>query len=132
MGFSLAMTRLLALFLAALMLLQTFSREVIVVDYQVHKARITQLFCVNKDKPMLHCNGKCHLAKQLRKASDSESKAPGAGFAKVKYDVVVPLLFRMAAPAYAPLAALRYAPAVSVHYAFAPAHGVFHPPTFRA
>lgn len=24
-------------------------------------------YCVNKKKPMLHCNGKCYLAKQLKK-----------------------------------------------------------------
>ncbi|WBA42262.1 hypothetical protein [Hymenobacter canadensis] len=126
------MTRLLALFLATLMLLQTFSREVIVVDYQVHKARITALFCVNKDKPQLHCNGKCHLAKQLRKASDTESKAPGAGFAKMKYEVVVPFQFRVAIPVRVLLSARRYAPAASALYAFSPVHGVFHPPAFRA
>lgn len=126
------MTRLLAFSLAALMLLQTFSREIIVVDYQVHKARITQLFCVNKDKPALRCNGKCHLAKQLRKASDSESKAPGAGFAKVKYEVVVPTMLWVAPPLYTPLPSPLYAPAASVLYTFTPVHGVFHPPAFRA
>ena len=126
------MMRLLALFLAALMLLQTFSREVIIVDYQVHKARITELFCVNKDKPQLKCNGKCHLAKQLRKASDTESKAPGAGFAKVKYEVVVPFQLRVATPVRVPLSAQRYAPSAAAQYAFSPVHGVFHPPAFRA
>lgn len=126
------MTRLLAFSLAALMLLQTFSREIIVVDYQVHKARITQLFCVNKDKPSLHCNGKCHLAKQLHKASDSESKTSGAGFAKVKFEVVVPILFWVAPPLYTPLPSPLYAPAASVLYAFTPARGIFHPPAFRA
>lgn len=126
------MTRLLALFLAALMLLQTFSREVIVVDYQVHKARITELFCVNKDKPQLQCNGKCHLAKQLRKASDSESKAPGSGFAKVKYEVIVPFRFQVISPVRIPLSVQRYAPTASALYAFSPMHGVFHPPAFRA
>lgn len=126
------MTRLLALFLAALMLLQTFSREVIIVDYQVHKARITELFCVNKDKPALKCNGKCHLAKQLRKASDTESKAPSAGFAKVKYEVVVPFQLWVSTPVRVPLSAQQYAPSAAAQYAFSPVHGVFHPPAFRA
>ena len=126
------MARVLALFLAALMLLQTFSRELLVLDYQVHKESITRLFCVNKEKPQLRCNGKCHLAKQLRKASDSESKTPASGFAKVKYDVVLPLLFQVAAPTYAYPLPLRFAPAASVHYAFAPAQSIFHPPAPKA
>ncbi|MBD2715405.1 hypothetical protein KBK19_10190 [Microvirga sp. STR05] len=126
------MARVLALFLAALMLLQTFSRELVVVDYQMHKESITRLFCVNKDKPQLRCNGKCHLAKQLRKASESESKTPASGFAKVKYDVVLPFVFRVAAPTRTCPLPLRFAPAASVHYAFAPAQSVFHPPAPKA
>jgi len=30
------------------------------IDYIVEK------YCVNKDKPVLQCNGKCHLSKQLQ------------------------------------------------------------------
>lgn len=127
------MTRFFALFLAVLVLLQTFSRELLVVDYQARKAEITQLFCVNKDKPRLHCNGKCHLRKQLGRATDAESKAPGAGFAKVKYEVLAPLLCvvmpRLAA-AYPTRA--HFAPRVPSCYAFSPVHGIFHPPTAQA
>lgn len=124
------MTRFFALFLAVLVLLQTFSRELLVLNYQARKAEITQLFCVNKDKPRLLCNGKCHLRKQLGKATDTESKAPGAGFAKVKYEVLAPLL-RVVVPrlvaAYPTQA--HFAPRVASCYAFSPVHGVFHPPT---
>lgn len=28
---------------------------------------ITKSFCVNKSKPKMNCNGKCHLKKQLEK-----------------------------------------------------------------
>jgi len=54
--------RLLALFLAALVLLQALGQEVLVVDYRLHKARITEQYCVNKARPRLHCDGKCRLA----------------------------------------------------------------------
>ena len=52
------MNRFLAFFLVALMLLQTLGQEVLVVNYQLNKARITELYCVNKASPQLHCNGK--------------------------------------------------------------------------
>lgn len=126
------MARFLAFFLAILLLLQTFGRELVVLDYQVHKERITELFCVNKNKPELRCNGKCHLAKQLRNASGAESKAPAAGFAKTKYEVVLPFIFRIVAPESGWPRSLRFAPAAPVHYTSAPAHGVFHPPAFWA
>jgi hypothetical protein len=41
-----------------------------VADYLLHEEYIAKTFCENKDKPMLHCNGKCHLMKQLKKAAE--------------------------------------------------------------
>jgi hypothetical protein len=122
--------RILAYFLTTLMLLQTFGQELVVLDYQVHKARITELFCVNKARPQLHCNGKCHLAKKLRKAADAESKAPGV--AKVKYEALPSLRPVFAAPVSLPAAPERFARFRALHYAFTPAHSIFHPPSFRA
>lgn len=124
--------RLTAWFLCLLLLLQTFSREVQVVDYQLHKQRITQLFCVNKNKPRLQCNGKCHLRKQLRQAAERESKAPAAGVAKVKYEVVFPLRGEITSPVYAPAPTLTFAPVARTLYAFSPVQGVFHPPAVLA
>jgi hypothetical protein len=33
------------------------------------------VLCENKAKPMLHCNGKCHLMKELAKAAENEKPA---------------------------------------------------------
>lgn len=43
---------------------------------------ITKKFCINKDKPELQCNGKCHLAKQLQIAEqqNNKNKEIGANF----------------------------------------------------
>jgi hypothetical protein len=38
------------------------------LKYELNKAEITQKYCENKNRPALHCNGQCYLAKQLRKA----------------------------------------------------------------
>jgi hypothetical protein len=43
-----------------------------VVEYVVNYEYISKVLCVNKDKPMLHCNGKCQLMKELAKASENE------------------------------------------------------------
>lgn len=43
------------------------------VDYAVNYNYIAQVLCVNKAKPELKCNGKCHLMKELAKAAESES-----------------------------------------------------------
>ena len=38
------------------------------VHYELNKAEITARYCENKNRPELHCNGQCYLAKQLKKA----------------------------------------------------------------
>lgn len=43
------------------------------VDYAVNYHYISEELCENLDKPDLHCNGKCYLAKELSKANDTES-----------------------------------------------------------
>lgn len=101
------------------------------MDYQVHKEQITRLFCVNKDKPKLQCNGKCHLAKQLRKTSERESKAP-AGIAKIKYEVLPPFALQLTGPAACWPQLVCFAPAAGQLYAHIPAHSIFHPPAFQA
>ena len=43
-----------------------------VVEYVVNYNYISKVLCENKAKPQMHCNGKCHLMKELAKASENE------------------------------------------------------------
>ena len=45
-----------------------------VLEYAVNYDYIVTNLCENKSKPELKCNGKCHLTKQLAKASESGSE----------------------------------------------------------
>jgi len=42
------------------------------VDYVVNYDYISKVLCENKAKPELKCNGKCHLMKEMAKASEEE------------------------------------------------------------
>lgn len=53
-------------------LIQTFSDVIIVVHYELNKQYIIEHFCVNRDKPEMHCDGKCHLKKQLQAEAKRE------------------------------------------------------------
>jgi hypothetical protein len=53
-------------------LLQSFGSLVIVIGYEINKDTITKLFCINKEKPVLHCNGKCYLQRQLKEEQKNE------------------------------------------------------------
>ena len=41
------------------------------IEYELNKEYIIKVLCINKDKPENSCNGKCHLNKQLKKASEN-------------------------------------------------------------
>jgi hypothetical protein len=45
-------------------LAQSFSKYIIVVDYCANTAAYAEK-CVNKDKPWMHCNGRCQLCKKM-------------------------------------------------------------------
>jgi hypothetical protein len=47
-----------------------------VLEYTVNYEYISKVLCVNKAKPMMHCNGKCHLMKELAKAQEEEKQIP--------------------------------------------------------
>lgn len=40
--------------------------------YWNNKAEITRKYCENKSRPMLHCDGKCYLAKRLARIAFQE------------------------------------------------------------
>lgn len=69
--------RLSLVFLVILaVLLQTFRQAEVIFSYHLNKGYITENLCVNKAKPEMQCNGKCHLKKELKESEESASKNP--------------------------------------------------------
>lgn len=53
--------------------------------FYANQVEIAELFCVNKDKPQLQCNGQCHLKKELNNVTADESnQAPAPNKIEVK------------------------------------------------
>lgn len=48
-----------------------------VAYFQLNIDYIVDTYCVNKEKPKLACNGKCHLAKQLQSATTDSINSEG-------------------------------------------------------
>lgn len=63
----------LTISLAFLFLIQSFTRSFIYLNYEVNKDYISNVLCENKEKKEMHCEGKCHLKKELDKEEKSES-----------------------------------------------------------
>lgn len=45
------------------------------IEYVLNQEYIAEILCINKNKPELKCNGKCHLAKQLEKQQEDPQHA---------------------------------------------------------
>lgn len=62
------------IFFAAL-LAQTFSNSFIIVDYYTNTNAYAKN-CENKDKPQMHCNGKCQMMKKLQQGENKDGQNP--------------------------------------------------------
>jgi len=59
-----------------------------VIEYFVNYDYIVEQLCENRSKPVLACNGKCYLAKEIEKTApilpvDNKSRIPTIDFDKV-------------------------------------------------
>lgn len=67
--------RITALVLILVFLTQAFSRYFIVADYYLNTSEYAAQ-CINKDKPWMHCNGRCQLCKKLHQRESSDRQTP--------------------------------------------------------
>ena len=67
-----------------LMLGQTFSKWVVVIDYNLNRNYIARNLCINKTKPKLHCNGKCQMMKKLAEEENQNSSNNSSTRSKVQ------------------------------------------------
>ncbi len=107
-----------------------------VIDYAVNFEYISKVLCINKAKPKLQCNGKCHLMKELAKASDPDAsgEAPISSDKKTTSQQIEILFleeiksFTIASIYFIdkPITNSNY----SNSYYYLNSVAVFHPPTF--
>lgn len=43
------------------------------IEFYTRRNYFAQVLCINKDKPEMHCNGSCALAKKLKEANQTEN-----------------------------------------------------------
>ena len=56
----------------------SFSRFFIYAGFQMNRNYIAANLCENRNKPWLHCNGKCYLMKKIRQADEKQNAAERA------------------------------------------------------
>lgn len=74
------------------------------VSYVIQYDYIVNELCVNRDRPDLHCNGKCHLMKEMANAAAAEKQADKdykfpvleqISFVTAWYEVTLPVVFTL-------------------------------------
>ena len=69
---------------------QSVGKLLVLAWYQVNKTYIAQKLCENRNKPKMHCNGKCQLRKKMQLL---EQESPSNSSVPVKIDKIAILEF---------------------------------------
>jgi hypothetical protein len=64
----------IAICILVALMLSNFSRLFIYASFDLNQNYIASTLCENRDKPEMHCNGKCYLMKKLKQAEEKEKK----------------------------------------------------------
>ena len=109
-----------------LTLTSAFNKGIAWLEFQANKEFISNNLCINKSRPLLHCNGKCQLLNKMEGEQQNNSQIP-AGKLKTGIDATV-------LPINTDLSLVGWEP-VTNHIGFqkpssykSPVFAVFHPP----
>ncbi|EDM37837.1 hypothetical protein PBAL39_15469 [Pedobacter sp. BAL39] len=81
--------RLIAITLLVALISANLSRFVVYAEFKANQQYIAAALCENRDKPEMHCDGKCYLMKKLKEAEDKEKKQEQASQKKGAQDVFI-------------------------------------------
>lgn len=70
------MKQFFSIVLLSAFLLPQLAKIGVFVSFKANQDFIAKVLCINKDKPEMKCNGKCHLAKELNKMENKEEGSP--------------------------------------------------------
>ncbi|MDX5345920.1 MAG: hypothetical protein LPJ89_11450 [Hymenobacteraceae bacterium] len=121
------MNQFLYIVLSFCVLMQSGSKTLLLLHHQAYKTTITELFCENKAKPELDCQGSCHLKKKLQEAAAAEKQKQPVQEKQAELTLFCQQSLSLSLLLYKHAAAVSkmyYADAVTVP----PVFEVFHPP----
>ena len=68
------MKKIISILIVLVVVLPQLINTWVLIDFTINHEYIAKVLCINKDKPEMKCNGKCHLAKQLNKTETKEKQ----------------------------------------------------------
>jgi hypothetical protein len=67
--------KITAVLLIIVIVSSSFSRFFIFAGFELNKSYIATKLCENRNRPWMHCNGKCYLMKKIKQAEDKQNTA---------------------------------------------------------
>jgi len=102
-----------------------------VISYYINYDYIVEELCENKAKPVLQCNGKCHLTKELKKANDGlDTEQPAPPLNMKEYPVVPTLIHYSTFESYQFIKIKHHFEAITENLNSNYINFIFHPPKF--
>jgi GMP synthase PP-ATPase subunit len=68
------LNRWLTILLLAALISSNFSRVFVYAGFEANQNYIAKVLCVNKERPLMHCDGHCYLMKNLKEVTEKEKK----------------------------------------------------------
>lgn len=112
------------------MLVKVWVIPLLYLDFNIRRDYIVKNLCVNRDRPLMLCNGKCYLAKKLAVLDEQEKRQAERDYMSKLLDHVMDSQISIFAPV---ISSFEIKPILSFNYASPPpAHlasdDIFHPP----
>jgi hypothetical protein len=117
-----------AIFFLIIIAATSFNKVVVLADYMLNKKYIATVLCENKAKPMMHCNGKCHLRKQLQKEEEQQKKEGQSTQEKFEVQFCNISSYAGFEPTYSENS-INHTSSYNNGYAFTAVNSFFHPPS---
>ncbi len=70
------MKKISAVVLITILMAGIFKDGFIYLSFKINQSQIIKILCVNKGKPEMKCNGKCHLKTQLEENEKEKKESP--------------------------------------------------------
>lgn len=113
-------------------LLPSLNKFWIYVDFKINQDFIAEVFCINKEEPILMCSGKCYLKGKLQAADDQEKQQrplPSKEKTELNYYLTIDLNIPFTTLIDSAKTEL---PIYRLNYQWAHQNKVFHPPKFSS
>jgi len=70
-------------------MVRPFTEAYYFIDFQLRKDYIAKVLCINKDRPELHCDGTCYLAKKVKALEERENQSQRSIFEKFELPTMI-------------------------------------------